>query len=115
MANQWQIPHEVEHRLRREFKGCAYCGRGFKAHVGIKGTFGERATIEHLNRRGPFYWSKGLKEDHLVIVCGRCNSSRGIKRLSDWFASPYCLTRRIGPSTVAARVQHYLRTAAARR
>ena len=73
------------------------------------------ATIEHLNRCGPFRWSKGLKETELVIVCGRCNSSRGAKRLGDWFASPYCLTHRIDGRTVADRVKDNLRTAEARR
>src|SRR6266480_1644833 len=115
MANQWQIPQDVELRLRRKFKACAYCGRRFKVRIRLKGMSGEKATIEHLNRRGPFYWSDGLKESHLVIICGRCNSSRGIKRLTDWFASPYCRSLRIGPSTVAARVKQYLCSAAARR
>ena len=115
MANRFQIPPDVELRLRREFKTCAYCGRRFNARVGLRAASADKATIEHLNRHGPFYWSDGLKEEHLVIVCGRCNSSRGIKRLADWLASPYCLSRRIRMSTVADRVRQYLRTAAARR
>jgi hypothetical protein len=115
MANRWQIPHEVELRLRTEFARCAYCGRRFHSPVGLRGTCGTQATIEHLNRHGPFYWSDGLKEEDLVIVCGRCNCSRGKKRLSEWFASPYCLSRRIGARTVAARVKKYLLTPAASR
>jgi len=115
MPNQWQIPHDVELRLRREFTRCAYCGRTFRAPIGLRGTYATKTTIEHLNRHGPYRWSKGLKENDLVIVCGRCNSSRGLKRLSVWFTSPYCVTHRIGASTVADRVKQYLRTAAARR
>ena len=115
MANQWQIPRDVELRRRREFSRCAYCGRRFRAPVGLRGTCGTKATIEHLNRHGPFRWSKGLKERHLVIVCGRCNSSRGIKRLAEWFTSAYCSSHRIGPTTVAERVRQYLRSAVARR
>lgn len=86
-----------------------------KAHVGVIGNPKDKATIEHLNRKGPFYWLDDLKEKHLVIVCAQCNSSRGTKRLVDWFASPYCLAKRINARTVAPRVRHYLRTAVARR
>jgi hypothetical protein len=79
------------------------------------GDRGAMPTTEHLNRYGPFYWSDGLQEKHLVIVCGRCNSSRGTKRIADWFASPYCLAKRITATTVAARVRQYLRAAIAKR
>src|SRR5260370_9391823 len=115
MANRWQIPREVEIRLRRNFKVCAYCGRRIKAHVGVMGNRADKATIEHLNRNGPFYWSNGLQEKHLVIVCAQCNSSRGRKRLADWFASNYCLGKRINTRTVAAQARQYSRTASARR
>src|SRR5262245_21563265 len=115
MANDFQIPPDVELRIRREFKTCAYCGRRFRSPVGGIGTCGTKATIEHLNRHGPTYWSEGLREEHLVIVCGRCNSSRGRKRLSEWFASPYCTSRCIGPNTVAQRVRQYVRSAIAKR
>jgi hypothetical protein len=115
MANQWQIPHEVELHLRGKFKLCAYCGRKVRAYRGVKGCPKNKATIEHLNRHGPFYWSDGLKEKHLVIVCAQCNSSRGTKRLADWFESSYCRTRQIGMSTVRGRVREHLRTALAKR
>src|SRR5205823_518021 len=102
-------------RLSPAFRTCAYCGGRFRAPAGLRGNCATKDTIEHLNRHGPFRWSERLREEHLVIVCGRCNSSRGVKRLSDWFTSPYCVSRGIGPSTVAARVREYLRTAASRR
>ena len=115
MANRFQIPQDVETRLRRAFKVCAYCRRRMKAHVGVIGNPPDKATIEHLNRHGPFHWRDGLLEDHLVICCGRCNSSRGTKRLSDWFAATYCLGRGINTRTVAARVRRYALTALAKR
>ena len=115
MANRWQIPIEVEVRLRRKFKVCAYCSRRMKAHIGVIGNPADKVTIEHLNRNGPFYWSDGLKEKHLVLVCAQCNSSRGRKRLVDWFASPFCLSKGINMRTVAAHVRRYLLTASARR
>ena len=49
---------------------------GWRVRAGIAGCPADKATIEHLNREGPFYWSGGLVEEHLVIACGRCNASR---------------------------------------
>ena len=115
MANGFAIPRDVETRLRARFKTCAYCGGRMKAHLGVVGTPGDKATIEHLNRRGPFHWADGLKEEELVICCGRCNSSRGRKRLVGWFASEYCRTRGITAKTVVPDVQAYLRLAIARK
>jgi hypothetical protein len=114
MANRFQIPREVEARLRKKFKVCAYCRRKMKTKVSVTGDRRKAATIEHLNWRSPFYWSDGLQEKHLVIVCTSCNSSRGKKRLADWFESPYCAAKRINAQTVAPQVRKYLRTAAAR-
>jgi hypothetical protein len=114
MANRFQIPREVEARLRKKFKVCAYCGRRMKAKVSVTGDRRQAATIEHLNRFGPFYWSDGLQEEHLAIVCTQCNSSRGTKRLGEWFTSSYCLAKYINSRTVAPRIRKYLRTAAAR-
>lgn len=66
------------------------------------------ATIEHLNFAGPFYWKDGLQAEEIVICCGSCNSSRGVKKLPDWFSSPYCIERNITAATVAAPVKKYL-------
>src|SRR6266581_7365934 len=76
MGNQFHVPSMVEYRVRRRFRRCAYCGRRMKAHKGVRGCPGDKATFEHLNRQGPFYWSEGLQEKDLVMVCARCNSSR---------------------------------------
>ena len=108
MANRFQIPQEVEIRLRQKFKVCAYCGRRMKAQASIKDDRRGMPTIEHLNRKEPFYWSNGLhglQEKHLVLCCAQCNSSRGTKRLTDWFASPYCLAKHINARSVAPRVR----------
>jgi hypothetical protein len=115
VGNRWGIPREVEVRLRRAFRTCAYCGCSMKAHRGFIGVPRDKATFEHLNRKGPFYWSDGLMEKDVVIACARCNSSRGRKRLSDWFASPYCRTRGITARSVSRQIRKYLRTVAAKR
>jgi hypothetical protein len=109
MANQFGIPQEEECRLREKFKDCAYCRQPMKEHLGVLGCPSDKATIEHLNRHGPFYWKDGLLEADLVLCCGSCNSSRGTKRLFDWFKSPYCVQKGITASTVADEVKWYLR------
>jgi len=68
-----------------------------------------QATIEHLNLDGPFDTSEGLKVEDVVICCCACNSSRGTKRLLDWFKSDYCVSRHINEDTVAEPVKKYLR------
>ena len=113
MSNRWEIPRDAELRLKQKFKACAYCGRTIKPHLGVVGR-PDKATIEHLNRHPPFYRSKGLQEKHLVLACAQCNSSRSDKRLTDWFASPYCLIKEINAGTVAPRVKQYLRTASSK-
>src|SRR5262249_3053870 len=56
----------------------------------------------------PFQWLDGLEEQDLVICCGSCNSSRGVKTHTEWFASSYCERRGIAANTVAEEVQRYL-------
>jgi hypothetical protein len=110
MPNRFGIPQDVECRLRQNFKVCAYCRQAMKVYAGVGGCMIDRATIEHLNRHGPFYWWTGLKEEELVLCCGRCNSSRGTKRLEDWFRSRYCVENGISVTTVAEEVRQYLQT-----
>ena len=84
-----------------------------QTHLGVKGCPRDKATIEHLNRKGPFRWSEGLREDELVLCCAACNSSRGTKPLALWFNSSYCRDKGISATTVAEEVKQYLQTAAA--
>jgi 5-methylcytosine-specific restriction endonuclease McrA len=109
MANKFRIPADVERALRARDTACAYCWKKMKRYLGILGSAKDKATIEHLNRKGPFYWNHGLKVEDLVICCQSCNSSRGTKRLSDWFKSDYCVERHINSTTVAAPVKAYLK------
>ncbi|MFO0961294.1 MAG: hypothetical protein U0625_00150 [Phycisphaerales bacterium] len=110
MANGFGIPADVEQRLRARFPVCAYCGGIMELLPHARGCPPTKASIEHLNRHGPFYWSKGLREHELVMACGSCNSSHGKKRLIDWFAIEYCRTRGITAETVHEHVREYLKT-----
>jgi hypothetical protein len=71
-------------------------------------TVTDMATIEHLNFDKPFYVKYGLMIEDIVICCSACNSSRGVKRLWDWFKSAYCRERNINPDTLAEPVRKYL-------
>jgi hypothetical protein len=68
----------------------------------------DSATIEHLNNNGPFYVKDGLNIRDIVIVCGSCNSSRGIKDMNIWFKTNYCINRNINEKTVSSKVRNYL-------
>lgn len=57
---------------------------------------------------GPFYWKDGLQIEEVVICCGSCNSSRGIKKIRDWFRTKYCIDKNINENTVADPVRKYL-------
>lgn len=106
MANVFGIPPGIEHKLRGRDQRCVYCGKAMKAYPRIRGTPGDKATIEHLNHRAR-WGESGL--DNLAICCGACNSSRGNKPLAAWFAAPYCDERDINARTVAPVVKRFLR------
>ena len=111
MANHFDIPEEVEKRIRLRNKVCVYCGKKMKQYKNIKGCFRDKATIEHISYNGPFYWDngKGVKEEHLAICCGSCNSSRGPKKISNWFKLEYCIKNNINEKTVAKVIKNYLK------
>jgi hypothetical protein len=107
MSNKFGIPDDELQKIRTRDKLCIYC------HKEMIFPFNSSkrkdcATIEHLNFDGPFYWGEGLQTEDIVICCGSCNSSRGIKKLSDWFRTKYCFSRNINENTVADPVKAYL-------
>lgn len=115
MSNSFGISRQDEEELRARDKPCVYCRKVMKTHAEIKAAQGERAdeaTIEHLNFAGPFYVRDGLRKEDLVICCRGCNSSRGERRLLDWFRPDYCVRRNIKVDTVAGPVNRYLRNLA---
>ena len=110
MTNNFGVPEEVESAIRARHPKCAYCGKKMKAYANVKGCHEDKATLEHLNCRGPYKWKgrSGVKESDLVMCCGSCNSSRGRKTLPVWFKSEYCIDRNINEQTVAQQVKDYL-------
>jgi len=107
MSNKFGIPEKELLKIRVRDKKCVYCHKKL-IYPFVKDRQGECATIEHLNFDGPFYWKDGLKIRDIVICCGSCNSSRGVKKLPDWFKTKYCVLRNINENTVADPVKEYL-------
>jgi hypothetical protein len=107
MSNAFGIPEEVEQEVRNRDKNCVYCHKIMAPCVGDNRC--DWATIEHFREEGPFYWEKGLKQEDLAICCGSCNSSRGRKRLSDWFKTRFCIERNINENTAAKPVKKYIK------
>jgi len=80
-----------------------YCGIAMKQSPPAKWS-AAGATIEHFNNDGPFD-----RKYNVAICCRRCNSSKGTKKLSAWFKTPYCLEKKINEDTVSKPVKEYMR------
>lgn len=108
MKNKFRIPANVMQELLERDRLCAYCHKDMVYPYDVNNRT-QSATIEHLNFDGPFYWGHGLEKEDLVICCASCNSSRGDKRLIEWFESRYCVSRKITRESVSEPVKDYLR------
>ena len=109
MANRFGIPEEVEKRIRERDLNCVYCHKLMICPY-EPSNHSNSATIEQFREEWPFYWDKGLKAEDLAICCGRCNSSRSRKKLTDWFKSDYCILNKINRNSVSEPVKQYLRS-----
>ena len=107
MTNKFGIPENELQKVRSRDKKCAYCHKEMIFPYDVNRRQ-DSATIEHLNFDGPFYWNDGLQIEDIVICCGSCNSSRGIKKLQDWFKTKYCVEKNINEDTVSYPVKEYL-------
>lgn len=105
--NKFGIPEDQLEKIILRDRRCAYCGKEMIFPYDVNNRKNS-ATIEHLNFDGPFYWKDGLKIEDIVIVCGSCNSSRGVKSLSEWFKSVYCRERNINQKNVSNLVKEYI-------
>src|SRR5262245_37269426 len=105
--NKFGIPEDQLSQIRWRDKECVYCRKAM-IYPYVRSKQPDCATIEHLNFDGPFYWSDGLQADDIVICCGSCNSSRGVKKLAEWFRTQYCIEKNINAETVAEPVKSYL-------
>ena len=101
------ISKESLQYLYNRDKKCSYCNKVMIFPYDTKNRC-DSATIEHLNFDGPFHIKTGLNIEDIVIVCGSCNSSRGIKKITDWFKTNYCISKSISIYTVSDNVRNFL-------
>lgn len=99
MANNWNIPDQLEKEVKLRDTACVYCGVKFKKN------FRDGASWEHINNR-----AKDIEKWNIVLCCRSCNSSKGAKNILDWFKSQYCMDNNINAHTVAAIIKSYIKT-----
>lgn len=102
------IPADVLSEIMKRDRECVYCHKLMINPYDMENRR-DSVTIEHLSPDPPFHWSDGMRADNIVLCCGSCNSSRGAKKLIDWFKSPYCIAGNINANTVAEPVRNYLK------
>jgi 5-methylcytosine-specific restriction endonuclease McrA len=104
MPNDWGISEEDEAKLRRKYKRCVYCPVKMKPHPHSPGTPNDKATFEHIDNN-----EKNLKPWNICMCCGRCNKSKGSKKLSAWLQSGYFEKYKINKGKVAQIIKDYLK------
>jgi 5-methylcytosine-specific restriction endonuclease McrA len=92
MANKWNIPKELEEKIRKRDKSCVYC------HKEFKNTHKDRVTWEHIDNN-----EKNISEENIVLCCGSCNSSKGTKSLKEWLDSDYCKKLGINKDNISVK------------
>lgn len=100
-ATKYRIPDRVVRHVARRDKSCVYCKLRFRIGARSRSNL---ASWEHMDA----YSEKHPKVSNIALCCGRCNTSRGPKRLEKWFDSTYCKKRNISRHTVAPVIRRYL-------
>ncbi|MEK7073155.1 MAG: HNH endonuclease [Patescibacteria group bacterium] len=104
MSNNYSIPNWLEEKVRSRDKFCVYCHTELKEYLHTKGTPSDKATFEHIDNDGP------PSEENIAMCCASCNASKGVKKILDWFDSPFCKEKHIGKETVADVIRKYIET-----
>ncbi len=98
--NKWDIPDWLEREVRDRDKQCVYC----RVELGSsKETRKSMATWEHIVND-----ARLVNRENIARCCSACNSSKGIKNLSDWLESDYCRRRGITRDAVAEVIKRAL-------
>jgi len=105
--NRWGIPKDIEKRVREQGRLCAYCKYRMMEHSPSGHYRKTVATWEHINNAK---WNdRRIMDLNVVRCCASCNSSKGTKRLLEWFESSFCKSPGITESTVRKPVKDFLR------
>lgn len=96
--NRWEIPKDVEQKVRERDAACVYCGIWFIEGDQSRTT---KPSWEHI--------VKDIRingKDNIALCCMSCNVSKGSKLLGDWLNSEYCQLKGITPNSVAEVVRN---------
>ena len=105
--NKWGIPAWLEREVKRRDKLCIYCGIQMIEKMLPGGSRKAVATWEHIINDASI-----VTRENIARCCVACNSSKGIKKLTDWIESAYCKKHGINKDTVSEVVKQALRTGA---
>lgn len=94
-AKYWRIPNDRAHRVIDRDKKCVYCGVKMSLR---KERLPQKATWEHIDNN-----DKNVSENNIALCCLGCNSSKGKKKLWDWFKE-----KGISTKAVAGIVRNYV-------
>jgi hypothetical protein len=92
MANNWNIPADLEREFIERDRVCVYCGVTFTPG----GPRRSRPSWEHIVND-----ARIVTRENIARCCMGCNASKGAKDLAVWMQSTYCVTRGITAATVA--------------
>jgi len=101
MANNWNIPAQLEKEIRERDKVCVYCGTEFTP---VKLSKRCAASWEHIIND-----AKIITLENIALCCCGCNSSKGQKQLSIWLQSKYCTDKGISAESVAPVIKQAIK------
>lgn len=102
--NRWGIPEWLEKEVRSRDKACVYCGIKLLDVIPRGGSRKALATWEHIINDASI-----VNRENIARCCAGCNSSKGIKPLSEWLNTDYCKKRGIKEDTVSKVAKDALR------
>ena len=101
MKNKYGLPEYKLGLIAKRDISCVYCDKKMlpRGNKNRKNAM----TVEHLDDEPP--WNN---IDTIAMCCGSCNSSRGKKKITEWFNTDYCKSRDINYCSVAQVVRGYI-------
>jgi hypothetical protein len=103
--NRWNIPEDLERQVLQRDTHCVYCRNELKRPPHPRGACG---SWEHIDNED---WDPPTP-GNIARCCGTCNTSKGTRRLLDWFNSDYCKKNNINEETVSPFVRNWLKARA---
>lgn len=101
--NRWNIPAELEAKVRARDTRCIYCRVSFQQASERRG---QRPSWEHIVNDASL-----VTTANIALCCISCNASKGAKNLRAWLGSKYCQRWGISAKSIAPVARVALRPA----